>query len=126
MDNLSINWIYEEMGRRIRDARKRTQRNQDEIAEILNISRASVVNIENGKQRPPLHVIYNIAEILGVSPHELLPPTISATETEAIGMLPTNLEETIDQSAEGDEAVARNLRKFITRIIPPSEQQTEN
>lgn len=62
-------------GQRIREARQRTvpRLSQQSLAMSLGISRASVVNIEAGRQRPPLHVIWQIAEALSVDAASLIP-----------------------------------------------------
>src|SRR5580698_9588997 len=76
--------LYRELGRKIRQARERQgQRlSQDALAKRLGVSRASIVNIEAGRQRAPLHLLWQIAELLGSdltelipSREELLPPT---------------------------------------------------
>ena len=67
--------LYQELGRKIRQARERhSQRlSQDVLAKRLGISRASVVNIEAGRQRAPLHVVWQIAELLGTDLTVLIP-----------------------------------------------------
>ncbi len=59
--------LYRELGRKIRQARERQgeRLSQDALAKQLGISRASIVNIEAGRQRTPLHLLWQIAELLG-------------------------------------------------------------
>ena len=35
-----------------------------------------MVNIERGRHRIQIHVLYAIAQVLGVEPHDLLPPLL--------------------------------------------------
>src|ERR1700723_3873382 len=76
--------LYRELGRKIRQARERQGQklSQGALAQRLGISRASMVNIEAGRQHAPLHLLWQIAELLGSdltllipSRDELLPPT---------------------------------------------------
>lgn len=46
---------------------------QEELATSIGMLRTSVVNIEAGRQRPPLHVIYQICHQLGIEPSSLMP-----------------------------------------------------
>jgi hypothetical protein len=37
------------------------------------MSRTSITNIEQGGQRIPVHVVFDLADVLGTPAHELLP-----------------------------------------------------
>jgi DNA-binding XRE family transcriptional regulator len=50
--------------------------NQNELGEKANIGRASISNIEKGRQKPPLSVIYKICHELDVDVHSILPTYI--------------------------------------------------
>src|SRR5579863_9840994 len=67
--------LYREIGRKIRDARARAapKLSQDNLAKRLGISRASVVNIEAGRQHTPLHLLWKLAEMLGTELTSLIP-----------------------------------------------------
>ena len=71
--------LYELIGRKIREKRiaKEIGLSQDKLAEQLSMSRASIVNIEAGRQRPPIHILWRIAEILKTEISDMMP-----TETE--------------------------------------------
>ena len=69
--------IYPEVGRRLLEIRK-GRYTQEQLAEALaergiQLKRASIANIENGKQRVMLHSLYEIAELLKVEISMLLP-----------------------------------------------------
>ena len=69
--------IYPEIGRRLLEARK-GRFTQEQLADALaqrgvQLKRASIANIEKGKQRIMLHILFEIAEILGVEVSSLLP-----------------------------------------------------
>ncbi|TVY07047.1 helix-turn-helix domain-containing protein [Paenibacillus cremeus] len=64
--------IYKTVGFRIRQARIAKNMTQDELCEILRLSRASISNIEVGRHRIQLHVLYQLAETFGMNIRELL------------------------------------------------------
>lgn len=77
--------LYRAIGVRIRKARKKKPRlTQGMLATQLGLSRVSVVNIEAGRQAPPLHVLLDIARVLGVELSELVPPTRSRGELDRL------------------------------------------
>ena len=73
MKEENIDAFYEEMGQLIHDARVKRNFSQAKIAEAIGLSRASIVNIEKGRQRSPLHQLYTFAQILEIDVTELMP-----------------------------------------------------
>jgi transcriptional regulator with XRE-family HTH domain len=65
--------LYEELGRLVRQHRERLGMSQEKLAEAIELSRASVANIETGRQRIPLHHLYRLARALKVEAGALLP-----------------------------------------------------
>jgi transcriptional regulator with XRE-family HTH domain len=89
-----IRELYAEIGRRIRRARLDRELSQTELARSIGLSRVSLVNIEQGKQRAPVHVLYEIAESLEVRPHDVLPPlAVAAGSWEGLEKMPKDLRE---------------------------------
>jgi len=80
-DENLIDALYEIIGARIAEARHsaRGEPSQRELADAVGMSRGSIANIEAGRQRPPIHTLYDVAATLGVAPSALLP---SAAELE--------------------------------------------
>ena len=73
-------WLYRECGQLLASKRKQVKLTQGELAERLDMSRASVANIEAGKQRMQLHLLFRISRLLDVSPYELI-PSLAASKT---------------------------------------------
>jgi transcriptional regulator with XRE-family HTH domain len=65
--------IYADFGRLVAERRKRQKLTQEAFAVALGMSRASVANIERGKQPVQLHLIYKIASILNADVSEFIP-----------------------------------------------------
>jgi transcriptional regulator with XRE-family HTH domain len=66
-------WLYREIGRRIRDARRRASLTQVDLAQKAGLARTSITNIEMGNQQPTIHALWRIADSVQTSPCDLLP-----------------------------------------------------
>src|SRR5258708_525228 len=67
--------FYGEVGRRIREARKRRTPalTQDELARLVGLTRTSITNVEQGRQKCLLHTLAEIANALEVEVASLIP-----------------------------------------------------
>jgi transcriptional regulator with XRE-family HTH domain len=67
--------LYREFGQRVSEARKGAGITQRELAARLGRSRTFVTNLETGVNPVNLHVLFEVAHILGAQPESLLPHT---------------------------------------------------
>jgi transcriptional regulator with XRE-family HTH domain len=67
--------IYKTIGSIVRRRRRRLELPQTTLAARLGISRATLANIETGRQRVLVHHLYGFAEALNMKLSELLPQT---------------------------------------------------
>jgi transcriptional regulator with XRE-family HTH domain len=65
--------IYVIFGRRLRELREKNRLPQEELAAFSGLTRSSIANIENGKQRVMLHQLIKFAEVLRVDLDALVP-----------------------------------------------------
>ena len=65
--------FYEEVGQLIIKERLNAGVKQEDLANFLELSRASVVNIEKGRQRPSTFLLINIAKYLKIDFTKLIP-----------------------------------------------------
>lgn len=65
--------LYRAIGSRVLRARVDAGLTQEQLAEKIGMARASIANLEAGRQRPPVHVIADIAAALDVARHDLIP-----------------------------------------------------
>jgi transcriptional regulator with XRE-family HTH domain len=79
--------IYTHVGAMIKAKRKGMKLTQSELAGQLMISRASLANIECGRQRVLVHQLYAFAAALQLAPSDLLPP-LDANRHIDLGALP--------------------------------------
>jgi transcriptional regulator with XRE-family HTH domain len=64
--------IYRAVGRRIRLARQAAACTQDDLARRVGLTRASISNIESGRQQIQVHTLVGIAQALSMRPESLL------------------------------------------------------
>lgn len=60
------------LGRKIQKMRKTKEYSQEDLADILRISRTHMGHIEQGRRNPSLELLEKIARSLKVSPKDLL------------------------------------------------------
>lgn len=116
--------LYGRLGRNIRDARLRTgELSQEKLAKRLELSRASIVNIEAGRQHAPLHLLWQIAEVLGTDLALLIP----RREDLVLPANPIPLDEEmarqIEAAAQGNQETAKLLSGFVSKMKTTLESQ---
>lgn len=97
--------FYGDFGQRLARVRRQAKISQELLGGRVGLSRTSIVNVEKGRQRVPLHMLMSFADALGVAPDELL-PVRAATVVE--GSVPKSIED----MDEGTQA-------FVMRLIRP-------
>lgn len=89
---MNSDWLYKEIGARIARRRKHLGKIQEELAPPIGISRASLANIEVGRQKLLVHQLLQIAAVLDVAPADLLPSMpVEGREPEAELKMPADL-----------------------------------
>lgn len=100
--------IYRHIGAIIRAKRRQRDWSQKELAQRLQISRATLASMETGRQRILAHQLYELAATLEMNPADLLPqlPTASAEKGWAELPMPAGLKPSqIQQLAKLIQAV---------------------
>lgn len=75
---------YAAVGARISRARRSIEMTQDALAACVGLTRASLTNIESGRQRIQLHTLLKVARVLNVSAATLLPDELGLTTEEEL------------------------------------------
>lgn len=96
-------------GRHLRSRREQAGLTQDALAREANLSRTSVVNIEQGRQGVSLATLYRLASALNCPPAALLP------EPETTPILQVRIGQT---SKEDDEVIAALYRRASLHSSP--------
>lgn len=61
------------LGENIRKNRKEFHMNQEELGRAVKLSRVSIVNIEAGRQQPPVDKLMEFCALFSCTPNDLLP-----------------------------------------------------
>jgi transcriptional regulator with XRE-family HTH domain len=80
--------LYDQLGTLIRNRRKKLLLTQRDLAARIGISRASLANIETGRQTLLVHQLYALATALDLAPSDLLPPTMADESSRDWSTLP--------------------------------------
>ena len=99
--------IYKAFGRAVATRRRELDLTQSELAARVRMSRASVANIESGRQSVLLHHVYGLAEALEFTKVSDLLPALSKPSTR----------EDIDMIIQSDEDVTPRAKAQITDLI---------
>jgi transcriptional regulator with XRE-family HTH domain len=75
--------LYQLVGGRVR-AKRTAKYTQAQIADLLQVSRTSITNLEKGNQKFPLHILYRLSLHLNCSMTDLLPSAEELREDHGI------------------------------------------
>lgn len=76
--------LYEIIGERLKQRRLEAKVTQARLADAVGVLRTSVTNIEAGRQKPPLHLLYRMCVALDVEISSLLPTNEEVTGVSAV------------------------------------------
>ena len=118
MDSPETDALYAAVGDRIRTARERqpTKMSQAALAGRPGVSRASVVNIEAGRQHAPLSLLWQIAKQLDTELTTLIPSTQDLAPPPQDTELSEDLLDQI-RLLYGNEAAAKELTTFVGQAL---------
>tara|TARA_R110000751_G_scaffold39719_15_gene94592 strand:- start:40096 stop:40428 length:333 start_codon:yes stop_codon:yes gene_type:complete len=71
--------FYSKLANNINQARIKSGLSQDEVSRLIGLSRASIINIEKGRQKVNLYLLCQFADIFKVDVSSLLPEQSSQT-----------------------------------------------
>jgi DNA-binding XRE family transcriptional regulator len=101
---LPMRSLYKEVGRLIRAHRTKLELSQSVLARQVGHTRTSITNIEAGRQRVSLDLLFTFARVLNIEARELLPSTTIN--------LPPDLKKKIPR--QYDESQVRALKRVVT------------
>lgn len=111
----SVRRLYQDFGRRVREARRAAGLTQDGLAARVGLSRTSITNIERGNQHIPLHMLFRLAAAVGLEPEQLLPSEKALIED---ALVPEKL-------LRGWEEETSDWMKAIVSVVSSGDQQKE-
>lgn len=122
---IDVNALYQQLGKQVRRLRKQRRLTQDSLSLALSVTRSTITNIELGNQRPPLHMIYELAEYFDVPLRELLPPwqriTTTLSEQDRLLKEKSDLTEQL-AGVERDRATIKERLKEIVALLATEDE----
>ena len=97
--------LYKRLGQTISERRRALGLTQERLSKQLGISRASLANVETGRQRVLVDQLYALAETLGVDIAALLPHANEIRELQVLDTLSFS------------ENVSVDVRRQIARLL---------
>lgn len=105
---MAIHPLYRHIGATIKKCRNERNLTQEELSSQIGISRASLANIETGRQRLLIHQLYNIAGHLGREIGAMLPNPCDMSEMEKLAG--------VDFSGNASPEQQRQLARLIQDV----------
>jgi transcriptional regulator with XRE-family HTH domain len=111
--------LYRAIGKRLRDGRGRSAQkvSQAKLATQLGISRASIVNIEAGRQHAPLDLLWRIAVALDMELVQLIPHRAELATSSAAVELGSGMRRQIQLEAKGNPELQKSLTNVVGRLL---------
>src|SRR5262249_47969499 len=76
--------LYRRIGALIRERRQALGMSQAQLGKAVGLLRTSITNIEAGRQRVPIHMLYQLSQLLKIDAVTLLPSNAEIEHTESI------------------------------------------
>jgi len=105
--------MYAALGRLVSEARIKRGITQESLAQRVGLTRSSITNLEAGRQRIQVHVLFEIALSLDMAPELLLPAVDTRVE---------DLLDGLDERLEGQPESTRLFVLNALRSLPGGEK----
>ena len=115
--------LYKELGRRVANARNGAKLKQAELAEQVGLTRVSIANIESGRQRPPLHLLWQIAAVVKEDLFKIIPNPMDVAPNAGPAHLEPRIVESIERAVQHDPRAKGALVEFIRTATSSIEGQ---
>lgn len=109
--------FYSKIGSNIKAAREKKGVKQHVLAEMLGLSRASIVNIEKGRQHVTMHTLWQISTLLSTSFSDFIEGLSQQMETK-IETQRMKFDESFTSQREKD-AIRKEIQQFFETLNNP-------
>ena len=110
MIDQEIKSLYYSIGLKIKEIRQKKGLNQEAFAQMLDLTRASIANIEKGRQRVTIHLLYDICKFTETNIIDILPELQKDEE-----LLP-KWRKMIEKAPSGDIIRDKKLEDFLIEL----------
>jgi len=107
-----IDRFYKDLGERIKTERIKKKISQEKLAELMNLTRSSVVNFERGRHRPSVYQVVQLGNFLSVDFTELIPFVF---QKDSVPIPDIDIETAVTDQAMNNSA-KNSVREFISTI----------
>jgi transcriptional regulator with XRE-family HTH domain len=107
--------LYEVIGERVAQARSALQLSQAKLAVKVGVTRASIVNIEHGRQRAPIHLLWRISRALDREVAHIIPTAHELADGAGTMHLSAKVVAAIERAAQDDPEAHKLLTAFIAK-----------
>ncbi len=107
--------LYTQLGYRIKDLRESAQIKQGAFAQLFGLSRASIVNIEKGRQRPTILFLWQISKILNIEVGVIIQPLEIQVKHNTERLSP-EWKKAINKSAKDSPEAKRKITDFLKEV----------
>jgi DNA-binding XRE family transcriptional regulator len=110
--------LYKIVGERLAAKRNQLGITQDAMAEQVGLLRTSITNIEAGRQKAPLHVLFRLCDILSIELSSILPNNKELTKNYTVSLDVDGSQEDLPISINGEhENVSQDTYKTIEKLM---------
>jgi transcriptional regulator with XRE-family HTH domain len=120
--------LYQIIGRRVREGREGCAQkySQAKLAKILGVSRASIVNIEAGRQHATLDLLWRIANVLDLELVQLIPRRAEVVAPDTTVKLADGMLKQIKLEAKGNAQLEKRLTNVVGRLLTTIDGQSKD
>lgn len=76
--------LYQLVGGTVKQRRTELGMTQSRLATEVGVTRTSVTNVETGRQKLPLHVLFKVCAVLGIETRDVIPENGEIVRSEAV------------------------------------------
>lgn len=105
-------FLYLNLGAQIKMFREKANLSQLELGNLIQLSRASIVNIEKGRQNPSIHLLVDLSRVFQINVTEFFQGDF--WETQSQEMKNTRIETEINKVSTSDGRLKVN--EFIKQV----------
>lgn len=115
MPDLDIDTFYKELGKLIKTERIKRGINQEILGNQLELTRASVINLEKGRHKPSIYQLIIIAEILNIEYTSLIPSLAKGNKKfKKVGQ--NSIENAVSDQESINKSTKNTLLDFLSSI----------
>jgi DNA-binding XRE family transcriptional regulator len=110
--------LYKIIGERIAAKRKELGMTQDDLAHSVGLLRTSITNIEAGRQKAPLHLLFRLCTNLGIELVSIMPSNKQVAQNHTLSLDIDGTKEDVPVTINGlKDDVSDDTHKTIEELM---------